>query len=502
MPPTSCTPTTCTPAVRVEGCSSNPVWPEGGVEASRFWKLIWRQSPTCMRSTIGRGRLSGRSCTLPGESAVAPTPESALWTLSVYPGIGTTSRRSAKIMPCGSTAPMRFQKNGWSNATTSAVIVFVHVAAAWDGVAVDSDSPTATSKAEHGRQVDAAAATKSLRNRIVWFPRGRAGERKMTGFKGSRDSRWRTGRFSPSIEAPSFRSLPGGQRALRGGALSDLALLLDVRKNGVHLLRAHVEIGHPHVLVFREQILRDGVAAGEQLVGGRDVARQPGALALLGHVRQVRTHRVAVPDRVARGAARLEEIFPFADLVERPHRGVAPDRRHALVPVHEVEDRRGEKPRVVHRRVPHPLARRILADHQRRLVPVAVRGIGQRSQPELLADELDVLVLAGEEQPTRPGVELRCVRLEHLGRVVLRIDADRIEEDVLADAVAEDPLHLRELRRLERAAGAAVRVDEVDDDCLVLEQVVVETNNLSVLRGQGNVGKVFRSLESRGDRRR
>src|SRR6267142_4270200 len=31
-------------------------------------------------------------------------------------------------MPCGSTAPSRFQKNGWSSATTSAVIVFVHCA--------------------------------------------------------------------------------------------------------------------------------------------------------------------------------------------------------------------------------------------------------------------------------------------------------------------------------------------------------------------------------------
>ena len=48
-------------AVRVTGCITS-----AGVGASRFWKRISRQLPALTRSTSGRGRLSGRSMTLPG----------------------------------------------------------------------------------------------------------------------------------------------------------------------------------------------------------------------------------------------------------------------------------------------------------------------------------------------------------------------------------------------------------------------------------------------------
>ncbi|PYQ62168.1 MAG: hypothetical protein DMF53_13635 [Acidobacteria bacterium] len=75
-----CMPTTWIDAWRVAAWS----WSRR-VLARKFWKLIRRQSPTSMRRTIGRGRLSERSRTLPGERTV--------------PLIGTTSRRRAYIMP-------------------------------------------------------------------------------------------------------------------------------------------------------------------------------------------------------------------------------------------------------------------------------------------------------------------------------------------------------------------------------------------------------------------
>ena len=99
---TSCMPSACTDAQRVAGCSSS-TW----LELSKFWKWICKQSPTFIRSTIGRGRLPGRSWTWPGASS-EPLE------------LGTTSLRRANIIPCGCTAPRRFQKKTWSMATTSA----------------------------------------------------------------------------------------------------------------------------------------------------------------------------------------------------------------------------------------------------------------------------------------------------------------------------------------------------------------------------------------------
>src|SRR5687767_5970649 len=59
MPPTSSMPMTCTPAERVAG------WLLRGLGDKRLVKLIRKQSPLFMRSTIGRGRLLDRNRTLP-----------------------------------------------------------------------------------------------------------------------------------------------------------------------------------------------------------------------------------------------------------------------------------------------------------------------------------------------------------------------------------------------------------------------------------------------------
>ena len=89
-------------------------------------------------------------------------------------------------------------------------------------------------------------------------------------------------------------------------------------------------------------------------------------------------------------------------------------------------------------------------------------------------------------------MEFLRICLEDLRGVPARIDADRIEEHVLADPISQEPLHLRELGGLQRTARAAVGVDEVDGDRFPLEQIVVETDDLPLVRGQRDVGEVVR----------
>src|SRR5436189_58066 len=70
------------------------------------------------------------------------------------------------------------------------------------------------------------------------------------------------------------------------------------------------------------------------------------------------------------------------------------------------------------------------------------------------------------------------------------IGRDRVEEDVLAHAIAEQLLHLREPRGLERAGVLAGRVDQIDRDDLPFDQIVVEADDFAVLRRQLHVREV------------
>src|SRR5437870_3232629 len=119
-----------------------------------------------------------------------------------------------------------------------------------------------------------------------------------------------------------------------------------------------------------------------------------------------------------------------------------------------------------------------------RTVPVPAQHVATARQPQLLGDELDIGLVAGEKQPAGPDVELLGVSLQRLGRITLGIDRDRVEEDVLANAVAEKLLHLNEPCRLERALVLAAGVDEVDRYLPALEQIVVETKGRPVLGNQ------------------
>src|SRR5205814_57898 len=143
--------------------------------------------------------------------------------------------------------------------------------------------------------------------------------------------------------------------------------------------------------------------------------------------------------------------------------------------------------------VAHPQSRWFIADHKARAMPVLAGRVARPGQPQLLGREPDVFFLAGEEEPARPDAVLLSVGLEHFGLVPLGIDGDRVEEDVLSHALAEEPLQLREPRGLERALVLATSVDDVDRHRFALEQIVIETNGRAVLRDQRDVRKVVRA---------
>src|SRR5690349_23937044 len=63
-----------------------------------------------------------------------------------------------------------------------------------------------------------------------------------------------------------------------------------------------------------------------------------------------------------------------------------------------------------------------------------------------------------------------------------RIDADRYESNVRARIRSQQRLHALELRALRRARIRALRVEEIDEDDVVLQHVAVERDVAAVLR--------------------
>src|SRR6267378_669481 len=87
--------------------------------------------------------------------------------------------------------------------------------------------------------------------------------------------------------------------------------------------------------------------------------------------------------------------------------------------------------------------------------------VGPR-EPQAAAQPLDIVRVPGEKLPARPDPERLGVRVQDLGRVLLRIERDRIHEKIAPDAVGEQLLHLHEIRSRERTSRLAGRVHHVD----------------------------------------
>src|SRR3989441_8487825 len=212
----------------------------------------------------------------------------------------------------------------------------------------------------------------------------------------------------------------------------------------------------------------------QHLVRRLDETFEPRAVADAGDAREIRPDAVALTERVASGALGLEQVAAGLESRNRPGALVALCRhgRRVLPAEEKIADGGGKKARIIDGGIQHPLSGRLVPDHQARKVTVRVYGVGARIQSELLLNGRDILALAGEEQPTGLGVELFRVLAEHYRRIPFGIDADSVEDDGDAHATGRGPLHLRELRRLERTPISAPRVNDVDDDRLPLEEIV------------------------------
>src|SRR4029077_20268958 len=98
--------------------------------------------------------------------------------------------------------------------------------------------------------------------------------------------------------------------------------------------------------------------------------------------------------------------------------------------------------------------------------------------------------LPGEELPALAYAMRARKALQHPGRIALRVDRDRVHEQVTADALFEQILHPHEIGRDKRAGKLAARVHHVDRDELVLDEVVVEAHALALVCDQGNIGEM------------
>src|SRR5262249_57365194 len=77
--------------------------------------------------------------------------------------------------------------------------------------------------------------------------------------------------------------------------------------------------------------------------------------------------------------------------------------------------------------------------------------------------------------------------LQRLRAVLLGFEADGVEEDVASHPVTEQVLYADEIRRHRWTDALTPRVDHVDDDDPVADEVVVETNRLVVLGAEDDV---------------
>src|SRR6185312_15496876 len=162
---------------------------------------------------------------------------------------------------------------------------------------------------------------------------------------------------------------------------------------------------------------------------------------------------IAVADGVAGGAVRSKGVATLVPDVDWGRLIVTGFGVHCLrmTPVAQpVPDHVRQKARIIGSRVAHPLAAWFVADQDAGRVAIAIIGIRLGIQTKLLADEIDIGLLAREESPSRADVVFVPICLEHLWSVILWIDSDGIKENVFANAITQHLLHLRQARGFQR----------------------------------------------------
>ena len=236
------------------------------------------------------------------------------------------------------------------------------------------------------------------------------------------------------------------------------------------------------------RVQRDRVLLHPHLLGVGYETRQPVAVSSPHDASQIGADAVAAPDRVATGAQPLVQgLSGLRCKVERQSFGVGARHPRLRPPLRvHAAHRQREAVEVAKHVVPGPRACGAVAQQDL----VAVLAQNPAAVAQLVADGVDVLRLAGQEQPAGTGPKRVRILLEPLRRIGLRIDADRIEEDVATHAVAQLLLQLGQPGRRQRTDILAGGEEKADDEDLVLDQIVIELQRLPVLGNDFGAGEV------------
>src|SRR6185312_3724216 len=121
---------------------------------------------------------------------------------------------------------------------------------------------------------------------------------------------------------------------------------------------------------------------------------------------------------------------------------------------------------------------------------VTITGVRIRIEPEFLTDQINIRLLAGEEEPSWAGVIFFRVRLQHRRGITLGINSDGVKENVLAHAVSQNFLGLDQPRCFQRAGVNAVGVNKIDSYSFSFQQVIIKMYDLAILGDKRNVGEI------------
>jgi hypothetical protein len=123
------------------------------------------------------------------------------------------------------------------------------------------------------------------------------------------------------------------------------------------------------------------------------------------------------------------------------------------------------------------------------LGPVPVHDGVRIVDPEPESNRLDVLELAGQEEPFRARAGLSCIVVQDLRSVSLGVESQRQKAHIAGEIRLERLLNLNQVLDRSRSYAVTLRVDEVDEDEVPFDQILVEAMADSLVIDEPYVGK-------------
>src|SRR5262245_40062079 len=133
-----------------------------------------------------------------------------------------------------------------------------------------------------------------------------------------------------------------------------------------------------------------------------------------------------------------------------------------------------------------PLRLRDVANHQEG----GVGGWIRRGVPEAANDGFDVLPLTSEKKPARSRIEIVGIFPHHGWSIARGIGRGRDQDDIGAEAITQQSLHVRERLVDNRTGAFAMREEKIDQNHLVFEYIGKEAKLFSVLCNHRKIGEV------------